>query len=108
MADASTVTNGSARRALVFFYGLFMDHTLLEAKGFAPADVELGSITGHSLRIGRRATLVPESGGRVYGAVMTLQLAAVPGAGPSHLPSAGGPRRPGRRRADGGLVLDCP
>lgn len=63
-----------ARRAQVFFYGMFMDRTLLEAKGLAPLDVELASVPGYALRVGQRATLVPESTARVHGVVMSLGL----------------------------------
>ena len=62
------------RRADVFFYGLFMDQDLLRAKGLAPADVELATVPGFSLRIGQRATLVPDETGRVHGVIMSLPL----------------------------------
>jgi Gamma-glutamyl cyclotransferase, AIG2-like len=62
------------RRADVFFYGLFMDEGLLRSKGLQPTNVELASLLGMTLRIGERATLVPDAAGRVHGVVMTLTL----------------------------------
>ncbi len=64
-----------ARRADVFFYGLFMDQDLLRAKGAQPEAAELAWLDGFALRIGRRAALVPSGQGRVYGVVMSLTLA---------------------------------
>jgi len=52
-----------------------MDPDLLREKGFAPAHVELASVAGFALRIGRRAALVPDASSRVHGAVMALTLA---------------------------------
>lgn len=56
----------------VFFYGLFMDESLLAAKGIKPTDVSVGSVGGYGLRIGQRATLVRRSNGRAYGAMMDI------------------------------------
>ena len=67
----------SSRRADVFFYGLFMDADLLRAKGFAPEAEARGVLEEWALRIGRRATLVREAGGVVYGNVMTLTLSEI-------------------------------
>lgn len=61
-----------ARRADVFFYGLFMDQDILRAKGLAPENPELASVPGFALRIGRRAALVPDRAGRVHGVIMSL------------------------------------
>lgn len=62
------------RRAVVFFYGLFMDADLLHAKGLMPEDVEQAVVRGFALRIGQRAALVPDAAGVVHGLVMTLTL----------------------------------
>lgn len=59
----------------VFFYGLFMDEALLRSKGTDPHDLEQARVQGWSLRIGRRATLVPDPPRRVYGRVMSLTVA---------------------------------
>jgi AIG2-like family len=65
----------SLRPAETFFYGLFMDEELLRAKGLNPKNVELASVAGRTLRIGRRATLEPNPDGRVHGVLMSLAWA---------------------------------
>lgn len=57
----------------VFFYGLFMDESLLASKGVSPSKAIVGYIDGYSLRIGRRATLVPDDANRAYGVLMALR-----------------------------------
>jgi hypothetical protein len=56
----------------VFFYGLFMDESLLGSKGVHAADATIGYVDGYSLRIGERATLLPESNSRAYGVLMKV------------------------------------
>jgi len=56
----------------VFFYGLFMDESLLASKGIEPALATTGYVDGYRLRIGKRATLVPEQGNRAYGVLMMI------------------------------------
>ncbi len=56
----------------VFFYGLFMDQTLLAAKGIRPSRALAGHVDGYVLRIGSRATLVHDKNHKVYGVLMTL------------------------------------
>ena len=65
------------RSIRVFFYGLFMDADLLRAKGARPAAVTPASVAGWSLRIGRRATMVENAGGRVHGMLMDLTHAEI-------------------------------
>ena len=65
----------SSRWADVFFYGLFMDQDLLREKGILPTAVELATVEGFALRIGRRAALVASAGSYVHGIVMSLTLA---------------------------------
>lgn len=65
------------RRVDVFFYGLFMDQQLLEAKGVQPIDIRAAVLEGYALRIGVRAALVPTSGARVHGLLMRLSHAEV-------------------------------
>lgn len=60
------------RRLDVFFYGLFMDHLLLESKGIRPVQARLATVPGFRLRIGARAALVPEPAGEVHGVLMKL------------------------------------
>ena len=56
----------------VFFYGLFMDESLLATKGIQPSEVSIGFVDGYGLRIGERATLVRRPDSRAYGAVMDV------------------------------------
>lgn len=56
----------------VFFYGLFMDKTLLAKKGISPSNATVGYVDGFALRIGRRATLVRSAGARSYGVMMNI------------------------------------
>jgi hypothetical protein len=56
----------------VFFYGLFMDRALLLTKGVRAINERKGKVEGYSLRIGKRATLVPTQDSVVYGIVMSL------------------------------------
>jgi hypothetical protein len=65
------------RRLEIFFYGLFMDPEVLEAKGIHPVDARLAAVPGFGLRIGARAALVPTPGGAVHGVLMKLSHAEV-------------------------------
>lgn len=56
----------------VFFYGLFMDESLLSTKGIRPAEVSFGFIDGYRLHIGERATLTRCPGRRAYGTIMDI------------------------------------
>lgn len=56
----------------IFFYGLFMDKALLASKGVHPAETTVGYVDGYGLRIGERATLIPEPNARTYGLLMTV------------------------------------
>ena len=60
------------RRVQVFFYGLFMDSDGLRQKGFHPGKAQQASVEDIALQLGERATLIPHSGGRVYGMLMSL------------------------------------
>ena len=57
----------------VFFYGLFMDETLLASTGIRPSHTAIGYVDGYRLRIGKRATLETEADGRVHGICMTMK-----------------------------------
>jgi hypothetical protein len=59
-------------RVNVFFYGLFMDAVLLRSKGVIPQDQISAQLQGYSIRIGNRATLIPEANKSVYGILMSL------------------------------------
>jgi hypothetical protein len=60
------------RRVDVFFYGLFMDRGLLEAKGVRPTEVRVAVVSGFELRIGTRAAIVAAAARRIYGTLMKL------------------------------------
>lgn len=60
------------RRINVFFYGLFMDADLLREEGVQPVHPRRCCVAGFALRIGQRATLVPEPQARAYGVLMEL------------------------------------
>jgi hypothetical protein len=60
------------RRIEVFFYGLFMDSDLLRAKGVEPAKIRPACVLRFALRIGQRATLLPNPGATAYGFLMEL------------------------------------
>jgi hypothetical protein len=53
----------------VFFYGLFMDESLLEGKGVQLAGSRVAVLQGYKLQIGRRATLVPDLNARSFGVI---------------------------------------
>ena len=57
----------------VFFYGLFMDESLLASKGASPLKAAIGYVDGYGLRIGKRATLVPDETNRAYGVLMAMR-----------------------------------
>ena len=56
----------------VFFYGLFMDPDVLSDCGLCATNIAPAYVDGYQLRIGERATLVAQKGGRCYGVVTTL------------------------------------
>lgn len=56
----------------IFFYGLFMDETLLVEKGLRPTPVGKAVLPDFRIHIGERATLLPSPGSRAYGIVMRL------------------------------------
>ena len=60
------------RRIDVFFYGLFMDESLLLAKGIKPQHRRLAALENFRLVIGERATLVPSVGETVHGVIFSL------------------------------------
>jgi len=62
----------TSRRISVFFYGLFMDEELLRTKGIRPTSPRQARVRGFALRIGRRATLVPDPDACAHGILMEL------------------------------------
>lgn len=65
------------RRITVFFYGLFMDVDLLHSKGAHPANPRPACVPGLTLRLGRRATLMPNPESSAYGIIMELPHAEI-------------------------------
>lgn len=59
-------------RISVFFYGLFMDIELLRSKGAHPANPRPACVHGFALRIGQRATLIPNVESSAHGIIMEL------------------------------------
>ena len=62
----------SPRQIDGFFYGLFMDATVLRQAGTKPSNFRRAYVADFALRIGRRATLVPSPGARAYGMLISL------------------------------------
>ena len=60
------------RRIDGFFYGLFMDSDILRESQVVAVSPRRAYVDGYVLCIGRRATLVPTPGARVYGMVFAL------------------------------------
>ncbi len=59
-------------RVAVFFYGLFMDESLLREKGLCPEGRRPACVENFRLVIGGRATLMPSAGGEVHGVLFSL------------------------------------
>jgi hypothetical protein len=62
----------STNEIAVFFYGLFMDASLLASKGVHATEPRIGYVDGYGLRIGEHATLLPDSNSRAYGVLMKI------------------------------------
>ena len=60
------------RHVTGFFYGLFMDKAVLEEAGVATRNPQMAYVEDYGLRVGQRATLVPEAGTRAYGMLYDL------------------------------------
>lgn len=56
----------------VFFYGLFMDLSILSKNGIEPTDSRKGYLNDYALKIGNRASLIPSKGESSYGLLMTV------------------------------------
>lgn len=69
-SDAHAVV--SEHMTNIFFYGLFMDASLLSAKGLHPEVVGPAVLHDYRIHIGERATLLQSASRRAYGMVMAL------------------------------------
>ncbi len=56
----------------VFFYGLFMDQTILAKNGVEPTQIRKGYLNDYTLKIGNRASLLPCKNENAYGLVMSV------------------------------------
>ncbi|MGE0554453.1 MAG: gamma-glutamylcyclotransferase family protein [Gemmatimonadales bacterium] len=56
----------------IFFYGLFMDRSLLVEKGLDPKVIGPAVLRDYRIQIGERATLLRSASSRSYGIVMEL------------------------------------
>ncbi len=56
----------------IFFYGLFMDQSLLTEKDLHTEMIGPAVLLDYRIHIGERATLLPSSSSRAYGIVMEL------------------------------------
>ncbi len=56
----------------IFFYGLFMDRSLLTEKGLHPEMIGPAVLPDYRIHIGERATLLRSASCRAYGIVMEL------------------------------------
>ncbi|MCE7995233.1 MAG: gamma-glutamylcyclotransferase [Roseivirga sp.] len=61
----------------VFFYGLFMDITILSKNGIQPSNPRSGYLNDYALKIGNRASLIPSEGEKSYGILMTVDSEAI-------------------------------
>ena len=95
------MTEEQAGSVEVFFYGLFMDESLLRAKGLNPENRRLASVEGFQLVIGERATLVRREGARAHGVVYTLTRGEVETLYSDESVSAYRPEAVSARLADG-------
>ncbi len=64
--------NSENRLNDVFFYGLYMDPKVLEAKGVVPRNPCKAVAQGYRLRVGKMATLLREPGAQAHGMVYQL------------------------------------
>ena len=60
------------RTIQAFFYGLYMDETVLRDKGVDPRHARKAAVPGYRTRIGARATLVPRFGAQAFGMVFNV------------------------------------
>jgi hypothetical protein len=56
----------------IFFYGLFMDESVLRAKGVEAREPRRAVVRDYQLKIGQRAMLSPQPSAQAYGMVYAL------------------------------------
>lgn len=98
------MTEDADERVEVFFYGLFMDESLLRAKGLSPRGGRVACVENFRLVLGARATLVPSAGGEVYGVLFSLTRGEADALYSEESVRAYRPERVSARPADGRVV----
>jgi hypothetical protein len=98
------LTRGFVRRVNVFFYGLFMDESLLRAKGLRPEGRRVARVEDFRLVVGARATLVPCVGGKAHGVLYSLTAGEVDALYSEESVSAYRPEAVSAQAADGTVV----
>ncbi|MEM7086744.1 MAG: gamma-glutamylcyclotransferase family protein [Bacteroidota bacterium] len=63
----------------VFFYGLFMDRSILLKNGIEPSNLRRGYLNDYALKIGDRASLIPSKNEKSYGIVMNIDKDTIHG-----------------------------
>jgi Gamma-glutamyl cyclotransferase, AIG2-like len=61
----------------IFFYGLFMDESVLRAKGVEPRLPRRAVVRNYELMIGQRAMLCPQPSAKAFGMVYALTDAEI-------------------------------
>ena len=64
--------NSSSRLIEVFFYGLYMDDSILKNRDVVAKNKRVASVNGYRLRIGKNATLLRDEGSKAYGVICSL------------------------------------
>ena len=98
------MTYETVKRIDVFFYGLFMDETLLREKGLSPEGRRPACVEDFRLVIGERATLVPSAGGEAHGVLFSLTPGEVDALYSEESVSAYRPEAVCAQLADGSVV----
>jgi hypothetical protein len=95
---------GFVRRINVFFYGLFMDESLLREKGLRPEGRRVARVEDFRLVVGARATLVPCAGVMAHGMLYSLTTGEVDALYSEESVSAYRPEAVSAQAADGTIV----
>jgi len=98
------VTEVERRRIDVFFYGLFMDESLLREKGLNPERRRVAFVENFRLVVGARATLVACADGTAHGVLYSLTRDEVDALYSEESVSAYRPEAVCARLADGGVA----
>ena len=98
------MTEDEGERVEVFFYGLFMDESLLRERGLSPRGGRVARVENLRLFIGARATLVPSAGGEAYGVLFSLTRGEADALYSEESVRAYRPERVSARTADGRVV----